>query len=150
MAPKMSLADWSAKRFEANQLFTPSTPVTVADLFAGRRDQIFRIIDSIGERSRHILLYGERGVGKTSLTQIVPYLIPSKPEFIKFCRVQCFPTDNYSSICKKIFKDLRFTGDIGKGTNVYDVAQLYPGDVSPDDFYASFPLSTKIKFQLLS
>lgn len=44
----MTLQDWSAKRFEANQIFTPSTPISVADLFAGRSAQIFRIIDAVG------------------------------------------------------------------------------------------------------
>jgi Cdc6-like AAA superfamily ATPase len=134
MAPKMTLSDWATKRFEANGLFTPSTPITVAELFAGRRDQLFRIVDGIGERGRHIILYGERGVGKTSLAQIVPYLIPGRPESILFNRVQCFPTDNYSSICKKIFKDIRFAADIGEGTKTYDVSEIYPGDVAPDDF----------------
>lgn len=76
-ARKMELSDWAAKRFEANQLFTPSTPISVADLFAGRSSQIYRIIDAIGERGRHVILYGERGVGKTSLAQIIPHLVPT-------------------------------------------------------------------------
>jgi Cdc6-like AAA superfamily ATPase len=135
MAPRRSIGDLAAKRFEANQLFTPSTPITVAELFAGRQDQIFRIIDGIGERGRHIILFGERGVGKTSLVQIVPFMLPApKPARIRFARIQCFPTDTYSSICKKIFKDIRFTADIGEGSKVYDVSEMYPGDVNPDDF----------------
>lgn len=135
MAPRLSLADLTAKRFEANQLFTPSTPITVAELFAGRQDQIFRIIDGIGERGRHIILFGERGVGKTSLVQIVPFLLPApKTASIRFARIPCFPTDTYSSICKKIFKEIRFTADIGEGSRVYDVSETYTGDVNPDDF----------------
>jgi Cdc6-like AAA superfamily ATPase len=135
MAPRLSMGDWAAKRFEANQLFTPSTPITVAELFAGRQDQAFRIVDGIGERGRHIILFGERGVGKTSLVQIIPYLLPApKPQTIKFARVQCFPTDGYSSICKKIFKEIRFTADIGEGPKTYDVSEMYPGEISPDDF----------------
>ena len=72
MARKATPTDWQAKRFEANQLFTPSTPINVADLFAGRQDQLSRIVDAVGERGRHVILYGERGVGKTSLSQITP------------------------------------------------------------------------------
>src|SRR5260370_7026427 len=132
MAPRLSMGDFAAKRFEANQLFTPSTPITVAELFAGRQDQAFRIVDGIGERGRHIILFGERGVGKTSLVQIIPYLLPApKSQTVKFARVQCFPTDGYSSICKKIFKEIRFTADIGEGPKPYDVSELYPAQVSP-------------------
>ena len=90
------------------------------------------MVDAIGERGRH-LPHGERGVGKTSIAQIVPYLIPAERQRIRFCRVQCFPTDRYASICKKVFKELRFEADAGNGQTVYDVAQLYPGEISPDD-----------------
>lgn len=135
MARKMELQDWASKRFEANQIFTPSTPISVADLFAGRSEQIFRIIDAIGERGRHIILYGERGVGKTSLSQITPYLVPVGLEQIRFVRIQCFPTDNFSSIARKIFKEVRFSVDHGDGVDtIYDVASLYPGEITPDDF----------------
>lgn len=131
----MELQDWASKRFEANQIFTPSTPISVADLFAGRSEQIFRIIDAIGERGRHIILYGERGVGKTSLSQITPYLVPVGLEQIRFVRIQCFPTDNFSSIARKIFKEVRFSVDHGDGVDtIYDVASLYPGEITPDDF----------------
>lgn len=134
MADRLSLSDQSAKRFEANQLFTPSTPITVAELFAGRQDQMFRIVDGIGERGRHIILFGERGVGKTSLVQIAPYMLPVPADRIKFARIQCFPTDTYSSICKKIFKEIHFTADLGDGPRSYDVSESYSGDINPDDF----------------
>lgn len=134
MAHKMTLTDWASKRWEANQLFTPSTPISVADLFAGRSKQMLRIIDTVGERGRHVILYGERGVGKTSLSQIVPYLVPVDPKNVKFCRIQCFPGDTFASIAKKVFKEIRFTANIGNGETIYDVSQIYPGDVTPDDF----------------
>ncbi len=133
MAKGMDLSDWQAKRFEANQIFTPSTPISVADLFAGRSEQIFRLIDAVGERGRHVILYGERGVGKTSLSQITRYLIPVDLEHIRFIRVQCFPTDTFSTIARKVFKEVRFNSDHGDETT-YDVATLYPGEITPDDF----------------
>ena len=131
----MDLSDWAAKRFEANQIFTPSAPISVAELFAGRREQIFRIVDAVGERGRHIILYGERGVGKTSLSQITQYLIPVELEHIRFIRVQCFPTDTFSTIARKVFKEVRFNVDRADGgETIYDVAALYPSEISPDDF----------------
>ena len=44
----------AAKRFEANDIFTPSTPVAIAELFAGRISQASKIVDAIGERGRHV------------------------------------------------------------------------------------------------
>lgn len=67
MAKRLPLSDEdiAAKRYEANQIFTPSAPVAIADLFAGRQRQLTQIIDAIGERGRHAILYGEPGVGKS-------------------------------------------------------------------------------------
>lgn len=72
------------KRFEINEIFTPSTPVTTAELFAGRSSQMLRALDAIAERGRHVLLYGERGVGKTSLAQIIPLLVPRRRARLHF------------------------------------------------------------------
>lgn len=54
-----------------NATFTPSSPVATRDLFCGRRQQLQRIINAIDEPGKHIVLYGERGVGKTSLANLV-------------------------------------------------------------------------------
>src|ERR1700722_16643739 len=78
--------EFAAKRFEANQLFTPSAPVNLINLFAGRHREISRIVDVVGERGRHIVLYGERGVGKSSVAQIIPYYIPHGPYEVKHIR----------------------------------------------------------------
>jgi len=129
----------SAKRFEINQLFTPSTPVTTAELFAGRSPQMVRIIDAIAEPGRHVLLYGERGVGKTSLAQIVPYLVPRRNAKLHYYRVQAFPIDNFHSIARKIFKRIKM-----HATNAADdvseitAADLYKETITPDDFVHEF------------
>jgi Cdc6-like AAA superfamily ATPase len=133
MAKRISPQDALAKRFEANQIFTPSTPITIAELFAGRQRQMFRIVDAIGERGRHVILFGERGVGKTSLAQIVPYIIPAPISRIRFCRIQCYPVDTFSSICGRIFKEIRFFADIGEGEKEHDVSEIYGGNIQPDD-----------------
>jgi len=55
---RLSDTDLAAKRFEANQIFTPSAPVAIAELFAGRQKQMAQIVDAIGERGRHAIVYG--------------------------------------------------------------------------------------------
>lgn len=124
----------AAKRFEANQLFTPSAPIAVAELFAGRQQQAAKIVDAIGERGRHIVMYGERGVGKSSMAQIIPFFIPRSPQKIRHIRVQAFPGDTFSIIAKRIFSKVHFEDDLGEGVRAYTVAQFYPENVTIDDF----------------
>jgi Cdc6-like AAA superfamily ATPase len=54
-----------------NFAFKPSAPINKLDLFSGRMDQVLEIYQICHEQGRHILLYGDRGVGKTSLASIL-------------------------------------------------------------------------------
>src|SRR4051794_16114954 len=51
--------------------FSPSMPVTTRDVFAGRTAQLHRIMDVVSAGGRHAVVYGDRGVGKTSLARVV-------------------------------------------------------------------------------
>ena len=53
------------------EVFTPGAPVDRFALFAGRTPQIMSVVDAINQRGQHVVLYGERGVGKTSLANIL-------------------------------------------------------------------------------
>lgn len=131
---KISADDAAAKRHEANQLFTPSAPIAIAELFAGRQLQAGKMVDAIGERGRHIVLFGERGVGKSSIAQIVPFLIPKGPWSVRHVRVQAFPGDNFSKVAKRIFSTIYFRADYGHGEKAYSVGEFYPNEVTIDDF----------------
>lgn len=130
----ISQDDIAAKRFEANQLFTPSAPIAVAELFAGRQEQAAKIVDTVGERGRHVILYGERGVGKSSMAQIIPFFIPHGPRKVRHIRAQAFPGDTFSIVARRIFSKIHFNADYGEGKKTYNAAEFYPGDVTIDDF----------------
>jgi peptidoglycan/LPS O-acetylase OafA/YrhL/Cdc6-like AAA superfamily ATPase len=51
--------------------FTPSHPISDPELFAGRRDLISRLIELIELQGLHVVLFGDRGIGKTSILRIV-------------------------------------------------------------------------------
>lgn len=51
--------------------FQPRSPISDLSLFAGRWDQIVAIVDAIAQTGLHVVLFGERGIGKTSLANIV-------------------------------------------------------------------------------
>ena len=62
---------FAAVRAKLRHAFTPSQPVADRRLFAGRDDVLKTIIRSIEDQRLHVVLYGERGIGKTSLLHIL-------------------------------------------------------------------------------
>jgi Cdc6-like AAA superfamily ATPase len=47
-----------------------SQPVTTRDRFSGRHDALAQLIAAIEEQRVHVVVYGERGIGKTSLAHV--------------------------------------------------------------------------------
>lgn len=59
----------------AGKVFQPRTPVNRRDFFAGRWDQMTAINDAVSETGLHVVIYGERGVGKTSIANVIRPLL---------------------------------------------------------------------------
>lgn len=125
--------DQDALIFEIGQLFTPSTPIKLAELFAGRAGQMRQLIDAVAEPGRHAVLYGERGVGKTSLSQILEFVVPTGVKAVTHIRKACLYGDDFDSIWRKFFRELRYS-DTSKGElSVATLDQLYSEQITPDD-----------------
>lgn len=60
-----------AARLALREVFSPSQPVTERGRFAGRLAFLADLISTIEERLSHVVLYGPRGMGKTSLLHIL-------------------------------------------------------------------------------
>ncbi len=52
-------------------VFTPTRPKRLYKDFSGRRDMIESVIQAVEEEKTHVVLLGEKGIGKTSLANIV-------------------------------------------------------------------------------
>ena len=108
----MSEIDFNKLEYELGSIFTPGSPINNRDLFSGRVDQISKIINAVSQRGYHAILYGERGVGKTSLSNIAEMILThSQPESLCL-RVTCDTSDDYSSLWKKTFENLTTFGVI--------------------------------------
>ena len=68
-------------RAEVRNVFTPHRPIHRMDFFFGRETQVRRLIEQINTPGQHAILFGERGVGKSSLANISAELVLK--EFIK-------------------------------------------------------------------
>lgn len=67
-----SLSDrFGALRIKFRNAFTPSQPVTDPRLFAGRTTILSTVIRALEEQRLHVIIYGERGIGKTSMLHVL-------------------------------------------------------------------------------
>lgn len=90
------------------EVFTPAAPIDRLSLFAGREPQRRAVLDAIMQRGRHAVLFGERGVGKTSLAGVLREFLEAAGHLVLVPRVNCDDGDDYSTIWRKAFDDLQF------------------------------------------
>lgn len=131
--PKLSL------RLRIGQLFTPATPINDRDLFAGRPKQIHRIIDAISQRGQHAIVFGERGVGKTSLANVLAAFLEGIGMPIIAPRVNCDSSDSYSSLWQRIFSQIRVSTRVESmglrpevTEQIISLAENMPDPINPD------------------
>lgn len=127
----MKTEDWGALYGEITEVFSPGAPIQERELFAGRINQLQELIDAVQQRGRHAIVFGERGVGKTSLANILSLAFsrPSGPPL--YVRVNATPEDTFSSLWKKVFRRLSFQS--GPNGETKRIADSYPGELTPDD-----------------
>lgn len=90
------------------EVFTPAAPIDRLSLFAGRDTQRRAVSDAILQRGRHAVLFGERGVGKTSLASVLKEFLEETGQSVLAPRVNCDDGDDFSAIWRKAFDDLQF------------------------------------------
>ncbi len=97
--------DLQGLSFQTGSIFTPGAPINEKDLFAGRSEQVEKIIDAVSQRGCHAILYGERRVGKTSLSNMISAFLANNLSFV-ISRTNCDISDSYSSLWAKALKDI--------------------------------------------
>lgn len=129
-----------ALEVKINSSFSPAAPIDRRSLFAGRLQQIDEIIDAVTQRGQHAIIFGERGVGKTSLANILNDLLkPMCPRGLIVAKVNCDVTDTYASIWKKVFGEIqvfrrkRGIGYVARPSQEkIDLVHLLGDEISPD------------------
>jgi Cdc6-like AAA superfamily ATPase len=112
----------NALEIQAATVFQPRTPIATRDLFAGRWNEITTLADAVGQPGLHVVIYGERGVGKTSLANVVRPIIhafdqkegePPIPESERrmVIKTNASSDDTFSTIWVKLFKDVVWKDD---------------------------------------
>jgi len=91
---------------EAGRVFTPSAPIDERSLFAGREPQIRVVVDAVNQKGQHAVLFGERGVGKTSLANVLSEFLSHPNSEVVAPRVTCDSQDTFDSIWRKVFNKI--------------------------------------------
>ena len=133
--------DWMGLYTRVGQVFTPASPIVERELFAGRMAQIGKVMDSINQRGQHAVLYGERGVGKTSLANVLAAILQHMGQSsVVLSKVNCDGTDDFSSAWKKALAEIPYSneappaGFTGRATEMVSTLDtMLPDRPTPND-----------------
>lgn len=87
------------------EVFRPSAPIDDAELFAGRNHELFSVVEAMQSAGQHAVIYGERGVGKTSLARIAMRLATENLALIAV-RINCDGNDTFDTLWDKVLDEL--------------------------------------------
>lgn len=104
--------DWGIAKAATQRLFNPSSPIDEDRLFSGRLTQVSDMLGVVYERGAHGILFGERGVGKSSLANTITAKIPPAVTNIKFLKENCRPEDTFFTLWSKILFDFQYDGTL--------------------------------------
>jgi len=85
------------------EVFTPNKPIDAIELFLGRKAVVKSVIESLNTPGQHLLLYGDRGVGKSSLANVTAKILDHN-NFIKgeLLIKRCSSSDTFISLAKNL------------------------------------------------
>jgi energy-coupling factor transporter ATP-binding protein EcfA2 len=86
------------------EAFRPSAPIDRRALFSGRTDQIAELFSVVAQPGQHAVVYGERGVGKTSLAAVTAELLTSSG--VVAARTTCDSGDDFASVWHKALGEI--------------------------------------------
>jgi Cdc6-like AAA superfamily ATPase len=103
----MSQAEKLKKLYDTARVFTPSAPIDDHNLFAGRTDQALLVLRAVAQKGQHVVMFGERGVGKTSLANVLHYfLVQSSGERYTVAKVNCDSGTQTASLWRNVLREL--------------------------------------------
>jgi Cdc6-like AAA superfamily ATPase len=142
------------KKVELKNVFSPTSPIKEKDFFAGRIEQINRIVSAVNEYGQHAILYGERGVGKTSLANIMSTSFTN----VFPAKVTCSRNDTFKTLWVRALNEIQVsqttdgigfnpqnkTEIISLGQSISQNENLLSSDI--EQLLRSFPVSKFLFF----
>lgn len=117
--------------------FSPSAPID-SRVYAGREAQIADVINACVQRGQHVVIFGERGAGKTSLANTIGEMLATRFTMPACGTINCDQTTTFASLWRSIFSELALSrhAPVGRNQGGTDraqgtLAQLLPDEVTP-------------------
>ncbi len=130
---------FNAVRAKLRHAFTPSQPVADRRMFAGRDDVLKTIIRSIEDQRLHVVLYGERGIGKTSLLHVLTHAATEARYIVVY--TSCGANSNFDDVFRATAAEIpllfhsAFSPTTTESENGSTLADLLPTEpLSPRKF----------------
>jgi len=120
-------------RSKLRHAFTPSQPVADQRMFAGREEVLKTLIRSIEDQRLHGVLYGERGIGKTSLLHMLTQAAREARYIVVYS--SCGANSTFDEIFRAAAADIPLlfhsgfsptTSEAEKGATLADLAPAEP------------------------
>jgi Cdc6-like AAA superfamily ATPase len=107
----LSQSEHDELEFQLGQYFKPTMPINREDLFSGRRAITREVLDAVNQHGQHVILYGERGVGKTSLANMIMIRAKCPTAPIMAPHINCNGASDYNSIWIALLEDIVFRAE---------------------------------------
>jgi hypothetical protein len=103
----MDEAEFLDRTQRVAEAFRPAAPINRRDLFSGRAQQIADLFSIVSQPGQHALVYGERGVGKTSLGMVTAELLRAANVLCAWAT--CDASDDFTSVWHKALGEVGVT-----------------------------------------
>ena len=132
--------EWDQLNYLALQLFTPHSPVDEEELFAGRISVVEAVADTVFQKGQHAILYGERGVGKTSLANTIQTKIFARSKRYKIIKRNCIKQSKFKTIWAQLLDEMTvddgrpLSTELGENPTAYEIVRAierFPSNLRP-------------------
>lgn len=91
-----------------NEAFTPHRPIDLPKFLSGRVDLLYRAMDAANTEGLHVVLFGDRGTGKTSISRVLGLMLqePNRTDGRRVLQTSCNSSDTYTSIWRRVFQEI--------------------------------------------
>jgi len=82
---------------KVREVFTPHQPIDQIELLFGREREVQKLIENVNTPGQHVLLFGDRGVGKSSLANVARFILLDNGRREGFTK-RCDSEDTFETI----------------------------------------------------
>ena len=95
---------FDTSRVKLREAYTPAQPIVDRRMFAGRTRVLTRLIRSLEDEHLHTLVYGERGLGKTSLLHVLTQVAREARYLVVY--VTCGASSNFDDTMRTVAENI--------------------------------------------